>query len=148
MFAEKTLEILRRFVAEYHNGVTLHASKWLGVPNDTLDRWLKGQRDPGLSKIGPLIDKILWGHSEPEKIGVLEIKYPEVQGGADCAKYIERIKDLEIENARLREELIGERAIAKRLEGLLERQLPPRQAQAERSDRLRIDFEEKEGNAG
>lgn len=145
MFAEKTLEILRRFVAEYHNGVTLHASKWLEVPNDTLDRWLKGQRDPGLSKIGPLIDKILWGHAEPEKIGVLEIQYPDVKGGAGCEKYIARIEKLEAENASLREELIGERAVTRRLEGIIRDQMP---RQSARRDLPEIDFAKKEGNAG
>ena len=38
MFAEKTLELLQRFVEERHKGVTLHASKELGIPNDTLDK--------------------------------------------------------------------------------------------------------------
>lgn len=145
MFAEKTLEILRRFVSERHNGVTLHASKWLGVPNDTLDKWLKGQRDPGLSRIGPLIDKILWDHAEPEKIGVLEIKYPEMQGGPDGSKYVARIAELEAEVASLREEVIGERAVTRRLEGIIRDQM---QRQSARRDLPEIDFAKKEGNAG
>lgn len=96
MFAEKTLEILRRYVQECHGGFVLRASKALGVPNDTLDRWVNGTRDPKLSKIGPLIDKILWEHSEPKKIGVLEVKFPEIQSAGKCS---------EAECRRLREEL-------------------------------------------
>lgn len=84
MFAEKVLSILREYVETVHNGTVLHASKALGIPNDTLDRWLKGSRDPGLSKIGPVMDKILCSHVMPNKNGALEIKYHGERSDEDC----------------------------------------------------------------
>ncbi len=111
MFAEKTLELIQRFVDERHGGITLRASKELGISNDTLDKWLKKKRDPGLSKIGPLIDKILWGKSKPECIGTLEVTFPSPPTSEKKSKDIsdrdDRIKQLEAENAKLKDQLIA-----------------------------------------
>lgn len=129
MFAEKTLEVLRRYVDEQHGGVNLRAAKALGIPNDTLDKWLKGQRDPKLFKLGPLIDKILWNHALPEKICVLEIKFPEVKDdGTSCSKTeCQRLRqDLDNANNKIVElerKLIASEAIAEKLEAMMERRI-------------------------
>ncbi len=128
MFAEETLKILRDFVEKQHGGVTLHASKALGIPNDTLNRWIKGERDPSLSKIGPVMDKILWNHALPEKIGVLEIKFPEVKNAAPCseAEYQRLRQELENERKRtaeLEKKLIAAEAIGEKLEEMMNKQL-------------------------
>lgn len=128
MFAEETLKILRDFVEVQHNGVTLHASKALGIPNDTLNRWLKGERDPGLSKIGPVIDKILWNHAKPEKIGVLDIKFPEVRGGAtyskaDCEQLHQSLEKANNRIAELERKLIAAEAIANKLEDMMNKKI-------------------------
>lgn len=76
MFAEKILELLKRYVVERHGGRVLRASTELGIPNDTFDKWLKGQREPGLFKLGPVMDKILQEYARPENIGVLNVSFP------------------------------------------------------------------------
>lgn len=56
MFAEKILELFRRHVAEAFGGNMAAASRAYGVHITTLEKWLKGTRDPGLNKIGPVLD--------------------------------------------------------------------------------------------
>lgn len=58
MFAESVMAILRKYVTERHGGVCARASKSLGIANDSLSRWLSGQRSP-LEKIGAAIDAII-----------------------------------------------------------------------------------------
>ena len=128
MFAEETLKILRDFVEVQHNGITLHASKALGIPNDTLNRWLKGERDPGLSKIGPVIDKILWNHATPEKIGVLDIKFPEMRSDgsyskAECEQLQQDLKNANDKIAELERKLIAAEAIANKLEDMMNKKI-------------------------
>lgn len=125
MFAEKTLEILRQFVETQHKGVTLQASKALGLPNDTLNRWLKGERDPSLSKIGPVMDKILWLYSDPEKIERIDIKFPEPTLPRSCKNEIDQLKtELETVKKQLQQkedELAGLRLIEKKYDALIEK---------------------------
>lgn len=127
MFAEKTMEILRRYVQECHEGKVLRASKALGVPNDTLDRWINGTRDPKLSKIGPLIDKILWGHSEPNKIGVLEIKFPEIQGAnctkEECLRLQEELQAAKQRIEQLEKELFASERLNRELKDMINKQM-------------------------
>ncbi|MCB8572027.1 hypothetical protein LJE06_13050 [Bilophila wadsworthia] len=95
MFAEKTLEILKRYVAERHEGRVLRASTELGVPNDTFDKWLKGQRDPGLFKLGPVMDKILQGYARPENIEALNVSFPMIVQGKEESSLQKRVEELE-----------------------------------------------------
>lgn len=75
MFAEKTIEILKNYVKECHQDNVLAASKALGIPNDTLSRWLKGEREPGIFRIGGAMDVILQSDALPEKICNIHITY-------------------------------------------------------------------------
>lgn len=94
MFAEKTIELLKQFIEERHGGKVLRASKELGIPNDTLNRWVTGQRDPSLSKLGPILDKILWQNAEPKTVGTFEVTFPAVvKGGEKSAKDYEELKE-------------------------------------------------------
>lgn len=95
MFAEKTLEILKRYVEERHGGTVLHASKDLGLPNDTLNRWLRNERDPGLSKIGPVIDKILQGYARPENIEDLNVSFPVIVQNKEESTLQKKVEELE-----------------------------------------------------
>lgn len=95
MFAEKTLELLKRYVAERHEGKVLRASTELGVPNDTFDKWLKGQRDPGLFKLGPVLDKILQGYARPENIGVLNVSFPLIVQNEEESTLQGKVEELE-----------------------------------------------------
>lgn len=140
MFAEETLKILRDFVEVQHNGVTLHASKALGIPNDTLNRWLKGERDPSLSKIGPVIDKILWNHAKPEKIGVLDIKFPEVRGEgtysrAECARLEQDLENAKKRIAELERKLIAAEAIAEKLEDMMDKKILTQKPDTDRQNK-------------
>lgn len=128
MFTEKTLEILRRYVAERYSGVTLHASKALGLPNDTLNRWIKGERDPGLSKIGPVMDKILWEYASPEKIDKIEVKFPALVPNDDVSQeeIDELKKKLETAKEKIKEqeeELAGLRRIEKKYDELIDKMM-------------------------
>ena len=58
MFTEKALEIFRRYVETRHGNNMSSASRELGVHITTLEKWLKGTRDPGLGNIGPCMDII------------------------------------------------------------------------------------------
>lgn len=58
MFAEKVLEIFRVYVEASHSSNMSSASRALGLHITTLEKWLKGTRDPGLCKIGPVMDML------------------------------------------------------------------------------------------
>lgn len=75
MFAEKTIEILKNYVKECHHDNVLAASKALGLPNDTLSRWLKGEREPGIFRIGAAMDVLLQADALPEKIYTINVTY-------------------------------------------------------------------------
>lgn len=76
MFAEKTLELLLNYVNNCHEGNVLSASKALDVPNDTLSRWIKGEREPGLFRIGKIIDEIILNTGiTPQNISTITITY-------------------------------------------------------------------------
>lgn len=98
------------------------------MPNDTLNRWVRGERDPGLSKIGPVIDKILWNYAKPEKIGVLEVRFPEaVEDASGSTKECQRLRE-ELETAKkkiaeLEKKLIAAEAIGGKLEEMMNRRL-------------------------
>ena len=94
MFAEKVHEILKQYVDERHGGNCFAAAKELGVPNDTLSRWYKRERDP-LAKIGPVMDKILMSYADPGEIRHIEVSFP-------AAKDVERDNEI----SRLKEEII------------------------------------------
>lgn len=70
MFAEKVLELFRRHIAETFGGNMAAASRAYGVHITTLEKWLKGTRDPGLNKIGPVLD--MMGVAVQEKSAPLQ----------------------------------------------------------------------------
>lgn len=93
MFAEKTIEILKNYVKECHHDNVLAASKVLGLPNDTLSRWLKGEREPGIFRIGAAMDVILQTNSLPEKICTINITYTP-KNDAESSDLLDEIKKL------------------------------------------------------
>lgn len=95
MFAEKVLELFRRHVVEAFGGNMAAASRAYGVHITTLEKWLKGTRDPGLNKIGPVLDMM--------GVTVQEQNTP-AQSSGDTVATVELSRLLE-ENQKLRSTL-------------------------------------------
>lgn len=102
MFAEKVLEIFRLHVESKHDNNMSSASRALGVHITTLEKWLKGTRDPGLSKIGPVMDKIGVQVSLVGGSGVETLK--QSVSSEDLIACRARITELEAELVQMRTE--------------------------------------------
>ena len=57
-FYEKAMQAIRDSIANDFGGNTKQASVAWGLDNDNLYKWIKGQREPGLKKISPILDAI------------------------------------------------------------------------------------------
>ena len=57
-FYNSALNAVRTYVEREHNGVVSHAKTALGMTSDTLDKWLRGERKPSLSKLAPILEQL------------------------------------------------------------------------------------------
>ena len=86
-FFKDSLDALKRFVDEEHNGNINSASESLGMTGDTLYKWLKEKRSPKLEIIGPILDKLGFCVDRlPQMGGVLPFSKVEVVQGDDLQR--------------------------------------------------------------
>ena len=57
-FYEKAMQAIRDSIEKDFGGNTKKASIAWGLDNDNLYKWIKGQREPGLKKLSPILDAI------------------------------------------------------------------------------------------
>jgi len=57
-FYEKAMQAIRDSIAKDYGGNIKQASLAWNLDNDNLYKWIKGQREPGLKKLSPILDAI------------------------------------------------------------------------------------------
>ena len=66
-YAEKSLQIVKEYVARHHNGNVSAAAAFFGINVHTLRRWLLDERTPSVKEIGKALDLIGVRVQEPDE---------------------------------------------------------------------------------
>lgn len=57
-FFNSAMSVLRDYVTRRHNGNVSKAARALGIKGDSLYKWLRGDRKPGLEKLAPIFEML------------------------------------------------------------------------------------------